>query len=185
MLCKTRKNKIKYFVRAIFLTNQIFLLILILLFLFFDITYVSVRTIFFEWTALNTTSIPFLLLYNYSNCLLYYYSLFILTQVMFGDMFMMSADTNKGISEGKATLLSTLYSIDANDKEKTDRVGTGTLLCFLSLLCLFFLCHLHLLNTMLTIELLFLLIFPCLSHYTYCISQQNHLYILILDFNYI
>ena len=48
-----------------------------------------------------------------------------------------------------------------------------------------FLCHLHLLNTMLTIELPFILIFPCLSHYPYCISQQNHLYILILDFNYL
>ena len=167
MLCKTRKNKKKYFVRAIFLTNQIFLLTLLILFLYFDITYISVRTFFFEWTALNTISIPFLLLYIYSNCLLYYYSLFILTQVMFGDMFMMSADTNKPHSSRSIGGLSTL--------------GTGTLLCFLSLLCLSFLCHLHLLNTMFP----FLLICPCLSHYPYCISQQNHLYILILDFNYI
>ena len=90
---------------------------------------------------------------------------------MFGDMFMMSADTNKPHSSRSIGGLSTL--------------GTGTLLCFLPLLCLSFLCHLHLLNTMLTIELPYLLICPCLSHYPYCISQQNHLYILILDFNYL
>lgn len=45
-------------------------------------------------------------------------------------------ETNKGISEGKATLLSTLYSIDANDKEKTDRVVIGNIRVYLSLKCL-------------------------------------------------